>query len=275
MKYGVSLFPTAQGIHPAELARLAEGHGFESLFFPEHTHIPAVSQATFPWGDGTVPQYYRETFDPFIALTAAASSTSRIQLGTGICLITQRDPITTAKEVATLDHLSHGRVLFGVGAGWNLYEMANHGTDPSTRFSLMRERIEAMKELWSDEEEASYHGRFVDFDRVWAWPKPYQRTCPPILIAGNGPKALDRVLIFGDEWLPEPEPGLVERITELKRRAELIGRPEVDVTVYSARVEELDLYKQAGAHRCVFWIPPNDEQAARHRLEELARILHL
>lgn len=274
MKFGVAAFVTEHGINPAELARIAENTGFESLFFPDHTHIPVASERTFPWAD-VVPSYYREMLDPFVALTVAAVATSRIRLGTGICLVIERDPIITAKTVATLDYLSAGRFVFGVGAGWNLHEMANHGTNPKRRFALMRERVEAMKEIWLNDE-ASYQGEFVNFDRIWSWPKPVQRPHPPILIGGNGPKALERVLTYGDEWLPEPEPGLAERIRELRERAAAAGRGEsFPVTVYSAKLEEVSDYEGAGAHRCVFWVPPNDADSARTRVEELARALEL
>ena len=273
LKIGVAIFPTARGIAIPELARVAEERGFESLFLPEHTHIPVASRNTFLGREREVPEYYSEILDPFVALTAAASATRSLRLGTGICLITERDPIVTAKAVATLDQLSGGRVVFGVGAGWNVHELRNHGTDPRHRFALMRERVEAMKAIWT-QDEASYHGRFVEFDRIWSWPKPLQQPHPPILIAGNGPKALDRVLDYGDGWLPEFESELVERIAELRRRARERGRP-VEVTVYSARLEMVERYAEAGAERCVFWLPPNDEHGPLARLDEIANALEL
>lgn len=275
MKFGVAIFATDRGIQPGELARRAEERGFESLFFPDHTHIPVASANSFLGGDAPVPDYYREMFDPFIALTAAACATTTLRIGTGICLVTERDPIATAKAVATLDHLSGGRMIFGVGAGWNTEELRNHGTDPRRRFALMRERVEAMKAIWT-EDEASYHGEFVNFDRIWSWPKPVQKPHPPILIGGNGPKALDRVLAYGDEWLPEFEPNLLERIAELQRRAkELRRRDGLPVTVFSAQLEAVNKYREVGAHRCVFWLPPNDADAARQRVDELADALGL
>jgi probable F420-dependent oxidoreductase len=273
MKFGVSAFITEHGIDPADLARLAEDRGFESLFFPDHTHIPVSSEHMAPSPSGVVPPEYRQLLDPFVALTAAACATTHLRVGTGICLVTQRDPIVTAKAVATLDHLSRGRFLFGVGAGWNSPEMRNHGTDPTRRFALMRDRVEAMKTIWT-QDEASYDGEFVRFEPIWSWPKPAQAPHPPILIAGNGPRAVDRVLAYGDEWLPQPEPRLGDRIAALRQRAREAGRPDgAAVTVYSARLDEVDLYRRAGAHRCVFWVPPNDEAAARRRLDELAAVL--
>jgi probable F420-dependent oxidoreductase len=271
VKYGVSIFLTDDGIAVDELARLTEDRGFESLFVTEHTHIPASRESSFlPEGEALPEEYWR-TLDPFLALTAAAAATERLLLGTGICLMVQRDPITTAKEVATLDHLSGGRFLFGVGGGWNLEEMRNHGTDPATRFGLMRERVEAMKAIWM-EPEASYSGRFVEFDRIWAYPKPLQRPHPPILVGGTGPRAIERVLAYGDEWLPEPCDGLYERIAELQERAPSAGRPDgVPVTMYSAQVEDVDLYRRAGVHRAVFFLPARDAGATVRRLDELAR----
>jgi probable F420-dependent oxidoreductase len=267
VKHGLAIFATDEGIDPAELARLAEARGFESLFFPEHTHIPAARTTEAPRG-GELPREYQHTYDPFVALTAAAAATNTLKVGTGICLIVERDPIATAKAVATLDHLSGGRFLFGVGAGWNLEEMRNHGTNPKRRFALMKERVEAMKRIWT-EDEASYSGEFVEFERIWAWPKPAQKPHVPVLLAGNGPKAIERVLAYGDEWLPEPEEGLVDRMRDLQERARAEGR-EVRITVYGAKPDEVDAYADAGAHRIVYWLPPRTPEDTVRRLEELA-----
>ena len=270
MKFGLSIFITDDGIAPDELATLAEERGFESLFFPEHSHIPASRESHFDPESGELPEEYRRTLDPFLALTAAAGVTERLRLGTGICLVIQRDPIQTAKEVATLDLLSGGRFLFGVGGGWNREEMANHGTDPRRRFALLGERVRAMKEIWTHDE-ASFDGEFVSFDRIWSYPKPVQRPHPPVLVGGTGPTVLDRVLAWGDEWLPEPSPGMLERIAALRERARGEGRgDDFPVTVYSAEPDQVDAYERAGAHRCVFWLPASDADAARRRLDELA-----
>jgi probable F420-dependent oxidoreductase len=274
LQVGVAIFPTIRGIGPAELARAAEDRGFESLFFPDHTHIPVASANTFLGEERPVPEYYREMLDPFVALTAAACVTTRLRLGTGICLVTGRDPIVTAKTVATLDQLSGGRVIFGVGAGWNVHELENHGTDPRRRFAVMRERVLAMKAIWT-QEEASYHGDYIDFGPIWSWPKPLQKPHPPILIGGNGPRALERVLEYGDGWLPEFEPTLLERVAELQQRAREAGRAQIDVTIYSARLEAVDQYRDVGANRCVFWLPPNDRDSALRRLDEIASALAL
>ena len=238
---------------------MAEQRGFESLLFPEHSHIPASRQTPYPAG-GELPPEYSRTYDPFVATSAAATATQSLNVGTGICLVIQRDPIFTANEVASVDRVSGGRFLFGVGAGWNVEEMANHGTDASRRFGIMRERIEAMKAIWT-QDEASYSGRYVNFERIWCWPKPVQQPHPPVLVGGNGPKVLDRVVAFGDEWMPNRihNEDLPARIAELQRKAEAAGREPIPVTVAGImrdpeRIEELE---RAGVHRGFFWLPPN------------------
>ena len=224
MKFGVAIFATESVQTPSEIARMAEERGFECLLVPEHTHIPASRESPYP-GGGELPPYYSRTYDPFVALTAAAAATERLLIGTGICLVIERDPIITAKEVASIDALSGGRFLFGVGAGWNVEEMRNHGTDASQRFGVMRERIEAMKAIWT-QDEASYSGRYVDFERIWCWPKPAQKPHPPVLVGGNGPRVLDRVLAYGDEWMPNrsPDEELIARVSRA-RSARRRGRP--------------------------------------------------
>ena len=275
MKFGLTIFPTESTIQPSALGRLAEEHGFESLWFPEHTHIPVSRETPYP-GGGDLPDEYRRIYDPFVALTAAAAVTERLLIGTGICLIVERDPITTAKEVATIDRVSDGRFLFGVGAGWNREEMANHGTDPKRRFGLMRERIEAMTAIWT-EEEASYHGEHVDFDPIWAWPKPIQRPHPPILVGGNSDGALDRVVTLADGWIPNPETRLSElpeRIVDLQNRAATAGRDRIPVTFYAVKpeAEALRRYEDAGVDRAVFFLPPAPEQHVVSYVEQLARL---
>jgi probable F420-dependent oxidoreductase len=254
MEFGIGYFPTHDAVGPGAVARLVEEHGHESLFFAEHTHIPASRQTPTP-GGGELPRKYSHTYDLFVALTAAAAATSRLRVGSGICLVIERDPITTAKEVASVDHLSGGRLEFGVGAGWNREEMSNHGTDPRTRMRLMRERIDAMKAIWT-QDEASYHGELVSFDRIWSWPKPAQRPHPPVLVGGNGPTVLDRVLAFGDAWLPNYVRGadeIVPRAEELRSRAE---RP-IDLMVMGVPPDPaaLERLRAAGARRVVHWVP--------------------
>jgi probable F420-dependent oxidoreductase len=276
MDFGVAIFPTEDAQDPAEIARMAERRGFNSLLFPEHTHIPASRDSPYP-GGGELPPEYSRTYDPFVAATAAAAATERLLVGTGICLVIERDPIVTAKEVASVDVLSGGRFLFGVGAGWNVEEMSNHGTDAARRFGIMRERIEAMKAIWS-EEEASYSGRHVNFERIWSWPKPQRKPHPPILVGGNGDRVLDRVLAYGDEWLPNRigDDRLIARIAELNARAAEAGRSAIPVTVVGptgdcARIERLE---QGGVHRIVSWLPPrgpDDVEQAFDRFAATAR----
>jgi probable F420-dependent oxidoreductase len=276
MKFGIAVFPTDDAADPATIARLVEDRGFESLFFPEHTHIPASRQTPYP-GGGELPSAYSHTFDPFVALTAAAMATERLLVATGICLVIERDPITTAKEVASLDHVSGGRFLFGVGAGWNEEEMENHGTDPRRRFGLMRERIEAMKAIWT-QDEASYHGRYVDFDPIWSWPKPAQKPHPPILVGGNGAKVLDRVLAFGDEWMPNriaDEEAFFARVAELQEGARAAGRDPIPVT-FSGAPRKPDLVERlanGGIHRCVFYVPPAPAGEIERHIDERAALV--
>jgi probable F420-dependent oxidoreductase len=273
--FGVAVFPTDYAVDPSALARMVEERGFESLFFPEHTHIPADRTTPYPPG-GELPSQYSHTYDPFVALTAAAATTETLLLATGICLVIERDPIITAKEVASLDRLSGGRFLFGVGAGWNLEEMENHGTDPHRRFSLMRERVEAMKAIWT-QDEAEYHGEHVDFDPIWSWPKPVQEPHPPVLVGGNGPKVLERVVAFGDEWMPNRVTGLTDRVAELNRLAAEAGRDPIPVTLSGARPdpELIERGEQVGVHRCSFYIDPADAGETERQLDELASTLGL
>lgn len=200
MRFGTFMFCTDETMSPTEVAIEVEAAGFDSLFVPEHTHIPTSRESEYPSG-GELPREYIRTYDPFVALTAAAAVTDRLLLGFGICLIIERDPIVTAKAVASLDRLSGGRVLFGVGGGWNREEMRDHGTDPTTRFDVLAERIRAMRRIWTDEV-ASFQGEHVRFPDMWSWPKPIQAGGPPVLVGGAGPKAFDRVLDYGDGWMP-------------------------------------------------------------------------
>jgi len=261
MDIGIGYFPTHDAMAPGPLASLVEERGHESLFFAEHTHIPA-SRATAAPGGRELPRRYWHTYDLFVAMATAAAATSRLRVGSGICLVVERDPIITAKEVASIDVLSGGRVELGVGAGWNREEMANHGTDPRVRMAVMAERVQAMKAIWT-EDEASYAGRYVHFERIWSWPKPAQRPHPPILVGGDGPTVLDRVLAFGDAWFPNYGRGdLMDRIGELGSRAD---RPiEVQVMGVPADPGVLETLERAGVRRVVHWVP----SAGRARVEE-------
>src|SRR5215469_14854866 len=200
MQFGAAMFFTDYSMAPGELARALEARGFESLWAPEHSHIPVSRASPFPNG-GELPKQYYDVMDPFVTLTVAAIATKTLKVGTGVCLVQQRDPIQTAKLVASLDQVSQGRFLFGVGGGWNQDEMENHGTDYKTRFKLVRERIEAMKEIWT-KSKAEYHGDMVAFDPVMTWPKPVQKPYPPILVGGAFPQAARRAIRYGDGWCP-------------------------------------------------------------------------
>jgi probable F420-dependent oxidoreductase len=254
MDSGVTTFPTHDSMRPDDLARLVEARGHRWLFYSEHSHIPASRESPFPGGSDLLPKYWH-AHDLFVSLAIAAMATRTLRVGSGICLIVQRDPITTAKEVASIDHLSGGRFEFGIGAGWNREEMANHGTDFSTRFSLMAERVAAMKEIWT-QDEASYHGKHVSFDRIWSYPKPLQRPHPPILVGGLGRRVLERVLAYGDGWMPFPVPGLPDRVRELHRRAPETSR-SVKVYLLAAPTDPrlLTEYAEAGVERFIFELP--------------------
>jgi probable F420-dependent oxidoreductase len=268
LENGVTTFPTHDAMPPGDLARLVESRGHRSLFFSEHTHMPASRETPFPGGEPLARKYWN-TYDVFIALTAAAMATTSLRVGSGICLIAQRDPITTAKEVASIDHLSGGRFELGVGAGWNREEMRNHGTDPGTRFALMAERVDAMKAIWT-QDVASYAGEHVAFDRIWSWPKPAQRPHPPVLVGGIGPTVLDRVLAFGDGWMPFPFDGMLDRVAELRRRAADIGRT-VTVCVASAPLDpaRLETYLETGIDRVVFDLPAAGRGPVERALDEV------
>ncbi len=199
-KFGISMFPTDYSIQPVELAKAVEARGLDSMFFPEHTHIPVSRATPFP-GGGDLPQQYWHSHDPFVALGAAAAVTSRIRLGTGICLVIERDPITLAKEIASLDMISQGRAVIGIGAGWNREEMENHGANFKNRWKIVREKVLAMRQIWT-EDEPEYHGEFVDFDPIWSYPKPVQSGGPPIWIGANSKWVFDRVADYADGWMP-------------------------------------------------------------------------
>ena len=260
MLFGVQMFSTHYAIRPDALAREAEARGFESLWLPEHTHIPVSRRSAWPGGP-VLPKEYSHTYDLFVALATAAAVTTRIKVASGICLLVERDPITTAKEVASLDHLSGGRVLFGIGAGWNAEEMEHHGTVFRTRWKLLKERVQAMKAIWS-QDEAAFDGDFVHFEPIWSWPKPVQRPHPPVILGAHGPKALARVVDYCDGWIPigVRSGDLSTEIGALHRLARENGRdPEtISVNVYGvpADREVLVRLRDAGATRAVFSLPP-------------------
>jgi len=271
MKFGVAIFPTDYGISMAELAPAAEQLRFESLWVAEHSHIPAGRESRWP-GGAELPKQYWHTLDPFVALTVAAAASKVLLIGTGICLVTQRDPIHTAKQVASLDHISNGRFLFGVGAGWNREEMSDHGTEFSSRWKLMRERVEAMKAIWT-QETPEYHGDMVSFQPMWSWPKPVQKPHPPVILGGSGPRILERVVRYGDGWMPN-RGELAARITELREMAAAAGRGHIPVSCYPKRAaEDVERMEAAGVERCIFYVSPDGRDPALADLETIGRLI--
>src|SRR5689334_21884159 len=259
MNFGVVMFATEYAIAPDALARALEERGFESLWIPEHTHIPASRKSPWPGGPN-LPRDYWYCYDPFVALTAAAAVTTKLKLGTGICLVIERDPIVTAKEVATLDRVSNVRFLFGIGGGWNAEEMAHHGTDFKTRFRVLRERVLAMKEIWT-QEEAEFYGEFVNFDKIWSHPKPVQKPHPPIIMGGDGATTFDRIVEFGQGWMPIARGGATPetKIPALRERLKQAGRDplSVSVSIFGAKPERatLDGLEATGVERTIFLVP--------------------
>ena len=280
MDFGVTMFPTDYAIRPDELAKVLEERGFESFWAPGHTHIPASRNTPWPGGPD-LPRDYWHTFDPFVALTAAAAATKTLKLATGICLIIQHDPLTLAKQIASLDQLSGGRFLFGIGGGWNVEEIENHGTVFKTRFRQLREKVLAMKEIWT-QEESEFHGDFVDFDKIWAYPKPLQQPHPPVIMGGDGPTTFDRVIEFCDGWMPiqgrpSEGPDLPEKIAILKQRAAEAGRDpsSISISVFAAKSTKENIARlgEAGVERVVFSLPAADRETVLPLIEEYAKLI--
>ena len=278
MHIGVCIFATEYAIQIDELARATEARGFESLWVPEHTHIPTSRRS--PWAGGAeLPKEYRHTFDPFVSLMYAAAVTTTLKLGTGICLIIERDTITTAKEVASLDRLSGGRFLFGIGGGWNAEEMAHHGTAFKTRFAKMGEQVRAMQAIWT-KDVAEFHGDYVNFEPLWCWPKPSQQPHPPVLLGGESSYTLQRVVDYCDGWFPRSrQPELVTRgMQELTERAAKAGRDmqTISVSVFGAAADAqlLDTYRAAGVTRCILRLPSEGRDTVLPLLDQYARLLH-
>ena len=261
MDFGAAMFFTDYSMSPADLGRALEQRGFESVWAPEHSHIPSSRATPFPQG-GELPKKYYDAMDPFVTLAAAAMATKRLKLGTGVCLVAQRDPIQTAKLVASIDQVSGGRFLFGVGGGWNAEEMADHGTAFKTRFKLMRERVAAMKAIWT-EDEPEFHGELVDFPKMKAWPKPAQKPHPPVIVGGAFPYAARRALAYGDGWVPHagrPQySDVTDFLPQFRQMAAEAGRsPDaVPVTVFGAPEDpdRLHLYRDREIARAVVSLP--------------------
>jgi len=277
MRVGVFYFPTDYGIHPGELGKALEDRGFDSLYVPEHTHIPASRRSPFP-GGGELPKRYSHTHDPFVALSFAAAATKTLTIGTGILLVPQHEPLVTAKAIASLDQLSGGRFVFGIGGGWNVEEMENHGARYKTRFRQMREHVLAMKALWT-QDEASYDGEFVKFDRVWSWPKPRQAPHPPIILGGESDHTLRRVVEYCDGWFPRTRAGFdaPQAIARLHRMAEEKGRDPktLSVTVFGAPNDAATLagYAEAGIHNALLAVPDKDRDGILAYLDKVAPLV--
>jgi probable F420-dependent oxidoreductase len=277
MHIGVCIFATDYAIRIDELAREVEARGFESLFVPEHTHIPVSRRTAFP-GGGELPREYSHTFDPFVSLMAAAAVTTKLRIGTGICLIIERDTITTAKAVASLDALSGGRFEFGIGGGWNAEEMEHHGTVYKTRFKRLEEQVRAMTEIWT-KDEAEFHGQHVKFDKIWSWPKPAQKPRPPVLLGGESAYTLQRVVDFCDGWFPRgraPEV-ILPALKDLGERAAKTGRDmkTISTSIFGAKPEAgaLETYAQAGITRAILRLPPAGRETVLPLLDEWTKLL--
>jgi probable F420-dependent oxidoreductase len=274
MRVGVFYFPTDYGINVVELAQALEARGFDSLFVPEHTHIPLSRKTPFPTG-GELPKRYSHTHDPFVALAFAAAATKKLLVGTGILLVPQHEPIVTAKSIASLDQLSGGRFIFGIGGGWNEDEMENHGARYKTRFKQMREHVLAMKELWT-KDEAAFHGEFVNFDPAWSWPKPAQRPHPPILLGGETDHTLKRIVEYCDGWFPRPRSGFDAATARdrLTRMAESVKRDPstLSITVFGAPPEAAALasYEKVGIQRALLAIPDGNRDEILRHLDTIA-----
>lgn len=275
MRRGIVTFLTDYGIDAVRLATAVEERGFDALFLTEHTHIPVSRQTPWP-GGAELPKHYAHTFDPFVALAAMAAVTERVTLGKAVSLIAQHDPIVLAKAVASLDRIAGGRVELGIGPGWNVEEMANHGVDPAKRTARMLEHLAAMRAVWTADE-AEFHGRYIDFDPIWSWPKPVR--IPPVLLGGGGPTVLERVVAHGDGWLPlripaAAMPEFAARITRLHELAADAGRERPSVTLFggSPKPEALASYEEAGVDVVLFELPDATPDDTLRTLDELAAL---
>lgn len=277
MRFGITVFATDVSMAPDALARAVEERGFHSLYVPEHTHIPVSRRTPPPTGDGVLPEEYRRTLDPFVALAWAAASTERLRVGTGICLLAQRDPIVTAKEVATLDHLSHGRFVFGVGYGWNREEMEDHGVDPRRRREMVWEKLLAMEALWADDE-ATMEGEFVRLEPSWAWPKPVQQPRPPVLLGGAaGPTLFRHIAELAEGWMPIGGAGLGDALPRLREVFEAADRDPcaIEVATFGTVPEpgKLDHYREIGVTEVVLRVPSAPAETVLRKLDEYAVFL--
>jgi len=271
MKFSIATFVTDESIAPGPLAAAVEARGFHALVVTEHSHMPVAYEPPYP-GAGTPAREYYRTLDPFVALASAAARTRTLTLATGVILLAQRDLFYTAKEVATLDLVSDGRVVLGVGIGWNRNEMRHHRLDPTTRGAKIDEQIRALREIWTNET-AEFHGDFVDFSPIYSWPKPVQRPHPPILIGGTSRAALRRLRSLGDGWLP-PAGVTVDEIRCAREWLAANGRPDVPITIYGVARDKATLagYIEADVDEAAFMLPSLPESAALRELDELAEL---
>lgn len=274
MKIGLFPFITDYSMPIDQLAIAAEERGFDSIWVPEHTHIPASRKTPYP-GGGELPKEYSHTLDPFVALAMAAGVTTRLKLATGICLLIEHQSLTLAKTVATLDHVSNGRVLLGLGAGWNREEMENHGTPYSSRFRKLEEQMAALREIWTNDE-ATFHGQFENFEKVWSWPKPVQRPHPPLILGGETDHTLKRIVRSADGWLPRavnPD-RIIAGMERLKAFAREAGRDPatIPVSVFAPPPtdEVINRFKETDAERIVVMVPPRDTADTLRRLDRYA-----
>jgi probable F420-dependent oxidoreductase len=277
VRLGVTMFGTDQSMRPDDLARAAEERGFVSMYLAEHTHIPVSRRTPPPTGDETLPEHYARALDPFVALTTAAAATERLRVGTGICLVAQRDPIVTAKAVASLDHLSGGRFVFGIGFGWNEDEIEDHGVDIRRRRDVAREHMLAMQRLWVDDE-ASFEGEFVRLPPSWSWPKPLQQPWPPVLIGGAAGRTLfDHVAEYADGWIPIGGAGVRAALPELHRAVEAAGRDPATMRVVPFGTipdpGKLDYYESLGIDEVVLRVPVGGSDVALRTLDEYASLV--
>ena len=281
MKFGAAMFFTDYSIGPAALAKALEERGFESVWAPEHSHIPLTRESSFPQG-GDLPKKYYDVMDPFVTLSAAAAATSKLKVGTGICLVVQRDPIQTAKSVASLDQISGGRFLFGVGAGWNADEMANHGTEFKTRFKLMKERIEAMRVIWS-KSKPEYSGEFVKFGPMMTWPKPVQKPGVPVIMGGAFPYGARRAIAYGDGWMPHVKRPQYDDVSvhfpEFRQMMKEAGRDPatLPITVWglssASSADQVKRMRDEGVDRIVFNVEPEFADKALPHLDKIASLV--
>ena len=277
MKFGASMFCTDYSMNPAELSLAMEERGFESFWAPEHSHIP--TSRISPWGGGPeLPKRYYDVIDPFVGLATAAAVTKKLKLATGVCLIIQRDPIQLAKEVATLDYLSDGRFLFGIGAGWNREEMVNHGTDPITRVKLMAERVAMLKTIWT-EKKPEFNGEFQSFEPMMTWPKPVQKPHPPILVGGAMPHAARRAVAYGDGWIPLGGRGadVLNQLPRFRQMATEAGRDtdSLPVSIFGSEmnIDILKKYRDAGIERVVYSLESEKADQVLPVLDTIASLI--